>query len=51
MDSHSQAREHMFDLLTRDLYGPYNGPDEILDLNFDETPLSRYITGVLYPQV
>jgi len=49
MLNHYEARGKTIELLSRDIYGPYDGKEEVLYLNEDETPLNRYITGVLYP--
>lgn len=48
--SYEDLRKEEVDLLKRDLFGPYEGLEEVIELGSDETPLNRYITGVLYPQ-
>jgi hypothetical protein len=40
------ARKDLLDYLKKELIGPKNGPDELLD----ETPLLRYTTGIIFPQ-
>ena len=43
--SFSAVRARLLDLITADLLGPANGPDELLD----EDPLTRYVLGCLAP--
>jgi hypothetical protein len=40
------ARKDLLDYLKKELIGPKNGPEELLD----ETPLLRYTTGIIFPQ-
>ena len=39
-------RGEVVDRLERDLVGPWGPPDE----SIDEAPITRYLTGILYPQ-
>ena len=46
MSEHEVLRDSIIEFLRLDLMGPYHGNEETLD----EPPVSRYLTGVLFPQ-
>ncbi|MFC2156510.1 helicase-related protein [Acidobacteriota bacterium] len=50
MQEYESVRKDIHELIEKDFFGPYFGDEEILELGFDETPLKRYLTGVLFPR-
>ena len=48
MQEYESLRTQILNVLERDLLGPYMGEEEELELELDETPLKRYLTGVLF---
>lgn len=50
MNDYEKLRSEAVQMLKKDFIGPYFGETEELILDFDETPLKRYLTGVLYPR-
>jgi len=46
MNDHELLRGAIIDLLRLDLFGPYKGEEEVID----EAPVTRYLTGVLFPR-
>jgi len=43
--NHSQIRQYLINELDRDLVGPFSTDEEL-----PETPVSRYLAGILYPE-
>lgn len=47
--SQESVRDEVVETLHRNLFGPTNGPHEEFSAEGHETPVSRYMTGILYP--
>ncbi len=47
--SKESVRDEVVETLRRNLFGPANGPTESFEATGGESPVSRYMTGILYP--
>jgi len=47
--SHEAVRDEVLHTLRRNFLGPIGGPEEIISADERETPVSRYLTGILFP--
>ncbi len=47
--SHESVRDEVVDVLSRNFLGPIGGPEEAFSAADRETPISRYMTGILFP--
>lgn len=50
MKDYSDCRDHVVQMLEKDLFGPYSGQEEIIESDRAETPVSRYSVGILFPR-
>ena len=47
--SHETVRDEVLQTLRRNFLGPIGGPEETFSADERETPVSRYMTGILFP--
>lgn len=47
--SHESVRDEVLNALSRNFLGPIGGPGETFSAAERETPISRYMTGILFP--
>ena len=47
--SHATVRDEVLQTLRRNFLGPIGGPEESFSATERETPVSRYMTGILFP--